>query len=48
MPDTEKQIDEKKGDDVLKRMLKTPPEPKNPPKPKPGKGDGNESNSETR
>lgn len=29
-------IDENKGDDVLKRMLKTPPDPKTPPKPKPG------------
>lgn len=28
MSDTEKKIDEKKGDDVLKRMLRTPPEPK--------------------
>lgn len=32
-------IDETKGDDVLKRMLKTPPDPKTPPKPKPGKKD---------
>jgi hypothetical protein len=29
--------DEKKGDEVLRRMLKTPPDPKTPPKPKPGK-----------
>jgi len=28
MPDSEKQIDEKKGDEVLRRMLKTPPDPK--------------------
>ncbi|MBY5855588.1 hypothetical protein [Rhizobium ruizarguesonis] len=48
MTDTEKQIDEKKGDDVLKRMLKTPPEPKIPAKPKPGKGGSNASNSKTR
>jgi len=33
MTDTNKQVDENKGDDVLKRMLKTPPEPKT-------KGDG--------
>lgn len=37
MENTEKQVDENKGDDVLKRMLKTPPVPKTPPKPKPGK-----------
>ena len=37
MADPEKQIDDKKGDEVLRRMLKTPPEPKTPPKPKPGK-----------
>ena len=37
MSDTEKQIDDEKGDEVLKRMLKTPPDPKNPPKPKPGR-----------
>ena len=40
MSDTDKKVDEKKGDDVLKRMLKTPPEPKTPPKPKPGKDGG--------
>lgn len=28
MADSENQIDDKKGDDVLKRMLKTPPDPK--------------------
>lgn len=28
MEDTDKQVDENKGDDVLKRMLKTPPDPK--------------------
>jgi len=28
MTDTEKQIDDKKGDEVLRRMLKTPPSPK--------------------
>lgn len=35
-------VDENKGDDVLKRMLKTPPDPKTHPKPKPGKGDGDD------
>lgn len=40
MTDSENQIDDKKGDDVLKRMLKTPPDPKTPPKPKPGKSEG--------
>jgi hypothetical protein len=48
MDDPEKNIDEKKGDDVLKRMLKTPPNPKTPPKQKPGKGDGNAPNSMAR
>lgn len=28
---------DEKGDEVLRRMLKTPPDPKTPPKPKPGK-----------
>jgi hypothetical protein len=28
---------EDKGDDILKRMLKMPPDPKSLPKPKPGK-----------
>ncbi|WEX76179.1 hypothetical protein PYH37_004461 [Sinorhizobium numidicum] len=40
MSDTDKKVDGKKGDEVLKRMLKTPPEPKTPPKPKPGKDGG--------
>jgi len=44
MSNTEKQIDDKKGDDVLKRMLRTPPEPKAPPKPKPGKVKGEPGN----
>ncbi len=35
---------EDKGDDVLRRMLKTPPEPKAPPKPKPGREDKEPSN----
>lgn len=33
MTDTDKQIDDKKGDEVLRRLLKTPPDPKT------GKGD---------
>jgi hypothetical protein len=37
MEDSSKNNDEKKGDEVLRRMLKTPPEPKTLPKPKPGK-----------
>ena len=32
--------EEDKGDEVLRRMLKTPPDPKTPPKPKPGKDAG--------
>jgi len=44
MADPDQKIDDKKGDEVLRRMLKTPPEPKTPPKPKPGKGDGDASN----
>jgi hypothetical protein len=32
-----KMIEEEKGDEVLRRMLKTPPDPKTPPRPKPGK-----------
>lgn len=28
MPDSENKVDNKKGDEVLRRMLKTPPEPK--------------------
>lgn len=40
---SEKQTDDKKGDEVLRRMLKTPPDPKAPPKPKPGKGDENKT-----
>jgi len=42
MTDTEKEVDEKKGDEVLRRMLKTRPEPKTLPKPKPGKEHQNE------
>jgi hypothetical protein len=49
MTDTEKQIDDKKGDEVLRRMLKTPPSPKNgssrsekQPGPKKKMGKGNE------
>ncbi|UPA25338.1 hypothetical protein [Shinella oryzae] len=47
MADTNQKPDEKKGDDVLKRMLKTPPEPKTPPKPKPGKDGGKNEETET-
>ncbi|MDB5524868.1 MAG: hypothetical protein JWM58_2631 [Rhizobium sp.] len=36
MTDTKKN-EEDKGDDILKRMLNMPPDPKTPPKPKPGK-----------
>jgi hypothetical protein len=36
MEGTEKN-DEDKGDDILRRMLKMPPDPKTPPKPRPGK-----------
>jgi hypothetical protein len=43
MPDTGKQVAEKKGDDILKRMLKSPPDHKTPPKPKPEKGDDNKT-----
>ena len=28
MPDTDQKTDKEKGDEVLKRMLKTPPKPK--------------------
>ena len=28
MADTKKELDQEKGDEVLKRMLKTPPKPK--------------------
>ena len=48
MSNPEKQLDDKKGDDVLSRMLKTPPDPKTPPKPKPGKdkrGADNDTNT---
>jgi hypothetical protein len=45
MAEPENKIDGKKGDEVLRRMLKTPPEPKTPPKPKPGKGGVDEKRS---
>jgi hypothetical protein len=34
--------EEVKGDEILRRMLKTPPDPKTPPKPKPKKEDKGE------
>ena len=42
MPDTPKDKDQEKGDEVLRRLLKTKPEPKTPPKPKPGKDENKE------
>lgn len=36
--------DEEKGDEVLRRMLKTPPDPKAPPKP-PAPKDGKRKNA---
>jgi len=35
--------DEDKGEETLRRMLKTPPDPKTPPEPKPGKVDDDKS-----
>lgn len=37
---------QEKGDEVLKRMLKTPPDPKAPPKLKPGEGRDDEVKGE--
>jgi hypothetical protein len=37
MPDTPKDTDQEKGDEVLRRLLKTPPDPKTGKGDKPGK-----------
>jgi hypothetical protein len=46
MNENPKNTDQEKGDEVLRRMLKTPPAPKTPPKPKPERGKDDEAKGE--